>query len=345
MTDEQVLFLSDIFPTGYMGAEMCDIKPGRRHRRLGRRAGRASSPSPAPGCSGAERVIAIDRFPYRLRLARERPSAETINYEEVDVLDALNEMTGGRGPDACIDAVGMEAHHGHAAVYAYDRAKQATRLETDRPIALRQAIMRLPQRRDGVGDRRLRRLHRQVPDGLADEPVADHPDRPVPRAAVHAAAAGADPQRRDRPQLRHHATACGWTTPRGGTGSSGTSRTSATRSSSRSEGAGSPVTRPGSPASPAGLRAAAAVDRLVAVHQRAGSASASAAAPRPGPGCRSRRAGGRLHLPGGAVAPGQAALLDHGEQPVPFGRRHPPALQPFVRGKAAASSTSSVTGR
>jgi threonine dehydrogenase-like Zn-dependent dehydrogenase len=89
---------------------------------------------------GAERVIAIDRFPYRLQMARDKAGASaTINYEEVDVLEALAEMTGGRGPDACIDAVGMEAH-GHGPMFAYDRAKQAMRLETDRPIALREAI-------------------------------------------------------------------------------------------------------------------------------------------------------------------------------------------------------------
>ncbi|MEA2598122.1 MAG: hypothetical protein QOF01_4591, partial [Thermomicrobiales bacterium] len=85
------------------------------------------------------RVIAIDRFPYRLKMAAENTGAETLNYEEVNVLEALKELTGGRGPDACIDAVGMEAH-GHGVEYMYDRAKQATRMETDRPIALRQAI-------------------------------------------------------------------------------------------------------------------------------------------------------------------------------------------------------------
>jgi threonine dehydrogenase-like Zn-dependent dehydrogenase len=90
---------------------------------------------------GAERVIAIDRFPYRLRRAAEKAGAETINYEETDVLEALREITAGRGPDSCIDAVGMEAHHGNPAIYAYDRAKQATRMETDRPFAIREAIM------------------------------------------------------------------------------------------------------------------------------------------------------------------------------------------------------------
>ena len=88
---------------------------------------------------GAERVIAIDRFPERLRLAR-LLHAETINYEEFNVLDALKEISCGPGPDACIDAVGMEAH-GVGLAYAYDRMKQAAKLETDRPIALREAIL------------------------------------------------------------------------------------------------------------------------------------------------------------------------------------------------------------
>jgi threonine dehydrogenase-like Zn-dependent dehydrogenase len=140
LTDEQVLFLSDIFPTGYMGAEMCAIEPGDVVAVWG--AGPVGQLAMASAALlGAEQVIAIDRFPYRLQLARERAgAAQTINYEEVDVQEALKDMTAGRGPDACIDAVGMEAH-GHAAMYAYDRAKQALMLETDRPIALRQAIM------------------------------------------------------------------------------------------------------------------------------------------------------------------------------------------------------------
>jgi threonine dehydrogenase-like Zn-dependent dehydrogenase len=135
--DEQVLFLSDIFPTGYMGAENCNIQPGDTIAVWGcGPVGQFAIKSAY--LLGAERVIAIDRFPERLRMAREEGGAETIDYEEVDVHDALKEMTGGRGPDACIDAVGMEAH---GMEYAYDRVKQALMLETDRPIALRQAIM------------------------------------------------------------------------------------------------------------------------------------------------------------------------------------------------------------
>ncbi|MBV9788055.1 MAG: glutathione-dependent formaldehyde dehydrogenase [Chloroflexi bacterium] len=139
MTDEQVLFLSDILPTGYMGAEMCDIKPGDVIAVWG--AGPVGQFAIASAyLLGAERVIAIDRFEYRLRMAREKAHAETINYETADVYETLMEMTGGRGPDACIDAVGLEAH-APGIVGMYDRAKQAVMSETDRPIALREAIM------------------------------------------------------------------------------------------------------------------------------------------------------------------------------------------------------------
>ena len=139
-SDDQVLFLSDIFPTGYMGAEMCGIKRGDVIAVWG--CGPVGQFAIASAfLLGAERVIAIDRFKYRLDMAREKCGAETINYEEVDsVVDTLNGMTGGRGPDHCIDAVGMEAH-AHGIMYAYDRAKQAMMLENDRPIALREAIL------------------------------------------------------------------------------------------------------------------------------------------------------------------------------------------------------------
>lgn len=138
LTDEQVLFLSDIFPTGYMGAEMCDIKPGDVIAVWG--AGPVGLFAMASAkMLGAERVIAIDRYPYRLQMAQDRVGAEVLNYEEVDVLLALKEMTGGRGPDACIDAVGMEAH-GHSLVHTVDRFKQSVKIQTDRPIALREAI-------------------------------------------------------------------------------------------------------------------------------------------------------------------------------------------------------------
>lgn len=139
MPDEKVLLLSDIFPTGYMGAEMCDIKRGDTIAVWG--AGPVGLLAMKSAYMlGAERVIAIDRFPYRLRMAREQVGAETINYEKVPVLETLKALTAGRGPDSCIDAVGLEAHTPGIAG-AYDQVKQAVKLETDRPIALREAIL------------------------------------------------------------------------------------------------------------------------------------------------------------------------------------------------------------
>jgi threonine dehydrogenase-like Zn-dependent dehydrogenase len=136
--DEQVLFLSDIFPTGYMAAENCNIQPG--------------DTVAVWGCGpvglfavksafmlGAERVVAIDRVADRLRKAQEC-GAETLDYSELSVLEGLKEMTGGRGPDACIDAVGMESH-GTAVVHMYDRARHALMMEPERPNPLREAIM------------------------------------------------------------------------------------------------------------------------------------------------------------------------------------------------------------
>ncbi|MBW4690977.1 MAG: glutathione-dependent formaldehyde dehydrogenase [Lyngbya sp. HA4199-MV5] len=139
LTDEQVLFLTDIFPTGYMAAENCNIEPGDTVAvwgcgPVGQFAIRSAY------LLGAERVIAIDRVPERLQMAKEQGNAETINYEEMDAGEAVKEMTGGRGPDAVIDAVGMEAH-GTGLDALYDQAKQAVRLETDRPTALRQLIL------------------------------------------------------------------------------------------------------------------------------------------------------------------------------------------------------------
>ena len=140
LTDEQALFTSDAVPTGFMGADFCDIKPGQVVAVWGA-GGVGLAAMQGAKILGAERVIAIDRFPERLELARKHAGAETINYEEVDsVLEVLHEMTGGRGPDACIDAVGMEAH-GEGIDYAVDRAKQALRIQTDRGSALRQAIV------------------------------------------------------------------------------------------------------------------------------------------------------------------------------------------------------------
>jgi threonine dehydrogenase-like Zn-dependent dehydrogenase len=139
ISDEQVLFLSDIFPTGYMAAENCNIQPGDTIAVWG------SGPvglfaMKSAFLLGAERVIAIDRIPERLRLAATACGAETINFDDEPVLERLKHLTGGRGPDGCIDAVGLEAHGWGSVGAVYDRAKFALWLATDRLEALRQAI-------------------------------------------------------------------------------------------------------------------------------------------------------------------------------------------------------------
>ena len=139
LEDDKVLFLTDIFPTGYMAAENADIEEGDTVAvwgcgPVGQFAIRSAY------MLGAARVIAIDRFAERLKMAQEQGKAEVINYEEVDAGEALKEMTGGRGPDRCIDAVGMEAH-GTDAMAAYDQVKQGLKLETGKPTVLRQAIV------------------------------------------------------------------------------------------------------------------------------------------------------------------------------------------------------------
>lgn len=137
LSDEQVLFLSDIFPTGYMAAENCHIRPGDTIAvwgcgPVGQFAIRSAF------LLGAEHVVAIDRFPERLALARSA-GADTLDYSQTNVLEELRVRTGGQGPDACIDAVGLEAH-GTTLDAWYDRAKTSMYLATDRPHALRQAI-------------------------------------------------------------------------------------------------------------------------------------------------------------------------------------------------------------
>jgi threonine dehydrogenase-like Zn-dependent dehydrogenase len=139
LSDEQVVFLSDIFPTGYMGAENCNIRPGDTVAiwgcgPVGLFAIRSAF------LLGAERVIAIDRFPYRLQKAQEA-GAEVVNYDEHDdLVQLLKDMTGNMGPDSCMDAVGMEAS-GHTLPFMVDRAKQVMRMSFDRPNVFRQCIM------------------------------------------------------------------------------------------------------------------------------------------------------------------------------------------------------------
>jgi threonine dehydrogenase-like Zn-dependent dehydrogenase len=135
--DEKALFVSDACPTGFMGADLAGIQPGDIVAVWGC-GGVGQMAMQGARILGAERVIAIDRFPERLRMASERCGAEVLNYEEVDIPEALTEMTGGRGPDRCIDCVGMEAH-GTGVGYLYDLAKQQALL-TERIVALREAI-------------------------------------------------------------------------------------------------------------------------------------------------------------------------------------------------------------
>ncbi|MBI5671433.1 MAG: glutathione-dependent formaldehyde dehydrogenase [Chloroflexi bacterium] len=138
VADDAALFASDAFPTGFFAADNCNIQLGDIVAVWG-----CGAVGLMALCSayllGAERVIAIDRFPERLQMAREHVGAEILNYMEVDVIEALKDITAGRGPDACIDAVGMEAHAG-GLPGMYDKVKQTLRLELDRPHVLRHAI-------------------------------------------------------------------------------------------------------------------------------------------------------------------------------------------------------------
>ncbi len=142
LTDEQVLFLTDVFPTGFFGADMCDLRGGEVVAVFG--AGAVGQFAIASALMlGADRVIAVDDVGYRLEMARNRAGAtDVIDFgQDPDVVEQLKELTGGRGPDAVIDAVGAEASHGHGVVHALDRVKQSSRLESDRGHALRDAIM------------------------------------------------------------------------------------------------------------------------------------------------------------------------------------------------------------
>jgi threonine dehydrogenase-like Zn-dependent dehydrogenase len=139
LTDEQALFFSDAGPTGYMGADFANIHPGDTVAVWGC-GGVGLMAIQSAYLLGAEKVVAIDLLPERLAMAREKAGAITLDFAKDDVLEALHELTGGRGPDSCIDAVGMEAR-GHGIDYAYDRVKQVLHASTDRGQALRQAIL------------------------------------------------------------------------------------------------------------------------------------------------------------------------------------------------------------
>ncbi|SCG38720.1 Threonine dehydrogenase [Micromonospora echinaurantiaca] len=137
--DDSVVFASDAMPTGWMAADFCGLTGGEVVAVWGA-GGVGQMAARAAQLLGAGRVIVIDRLPERLATAADRLGVETVNYAETDVLEALRELTAGRGPDACIEAVGMESHDVGPA-YAYDKAKQTARLQSDRPTSVRQAIM------------------------------------------------------------------------------------------------------------------------------------------------------------------------------------------------------------
>lgn len=138
LDDQTALFASDSAPTGWMGADMGNVQPGDVVAvwgcgAVGQMAARAAI------LLGAERVVIIDRFDYRLQMAEQHIGAETLNYEKTNVDSELREMTGGRGPDVCIEAIGLEAHS-PGPQFFYDWVKQQTYLQSDRPDALREAI-------------------------------------------------------------------------------------------------------------------------------------------------------------------------------------------------------------
>jgi threonine dehydrogenase-like Zn-dependent dehydrogenase len=144
MSDEQVLFLSDIFPTGWMGAENADIEPGDTVAVWGcGPVGQFAIQS--AWMMGAGRVIAIDMVPERLEMAKTIGKAEVIDTSKAKVYDTLQEMTQGRGPDRCIDAVGTEAHAtgglAEKVIDVYDRVKQTFSIESDRPFVIREMAM------------------------------------------------------------------------------------------------------------------------------------------------------------------------------------------------------------
>jgi threonine dehydrogenase-like Zn-dependent dehydrogenase len=139
LTDEQAVFASDAASTGWMGADLGGVEPGSTVAvwgagGVGQMAARASI------LLGAEKVIVIDRLPERLQQVRDSIGAETLDYSSTDVLAELREWSGGRGPDVCIEAVGMEAHSTRPD-FAYDQLKLQLRLQSDRPTAIREAIL------------------------------------------------------------------------------------------------------------------------------------------------------------------------------------------------------------
>ena len=228
LTDEQVLFLSDIFPTGYMAAENCNIQPGDTVAVWGcGPVGQFAIKS--AWLLGAGRVIAIDREPERLRMAARQRQGRDDQLRRDGRLRCAEGMTGGRGPDACIDAVGLEAHGAtHRRVV---RQGQDGGVHGDRPAdGAAPGDQGLPQGRHGVDPRRLRRVPRQGPVRRGVRQGPDLQDGADPRARYLPTAAGPHRARRDRPVVRDHPPHADWTTRRGYKTVQATSRTTASRS-------------------------------------------------------------------------------------------------------------------
>ena len=203
LPDEKVLFLSDIFPTGYMAAENAGIEPGDTVAVWG--CGPVAQMAiQSAWMLGAGRVIAIDRVAERLALAAGAGRAETINFDDEHVKERLEEMTKGRGPDRCIDAVGTEAHSHGSFDAILDKAKKTVKLGTDRAHVIREAILccrtagtvSVPGVYVGMIDK--------FPFGACDEQRLDDQDRADSRAAIHATVAREDRSGQDRSQLHHH---------------------------------------------------------------------------------------------------------------------------------------------
>ena len=139
VSNERALFASDAAPTGWTGADLGGVSPGDVVAVWGA-GGVGQMAARAAMLLGAERVVVIDRFPERLRQVTEKIGAEILDYSSTEVMPALRELSGGRGPDVCIEAVGMEAHSTRAD-YVYDQVKHQLRMQTDRPTAVREAVM------------------------------------------------------------------------------------------------------------------------------------------------------------------------------------------------------------
>ena len=233
LTDHQLVFLSDIYPTGYMAAEQCNIQPDDTVAVWGcGPVGQFTIRSAM--LLGAAQVVAIDdeeRVPERLQMARDA-GAITIDMHDEYVYDRLLDLTGGIGPDVCIDAVGMEAH-GYTTIETRLRQGQDEPVHGNRAAAPHSASDPvLPQGRHRLDPRRVRRAGRQDPARRADEQRPDDQDRPDARAQVRAAAARLRPPRPDRPELRRHAPHAAEPRRRTRTRSSARSRTAASRSCS-----------------------------------------------------------------------------------------------------------------